>query len=68
MRTNDVAGWRKSSFSGSTNCVFLARLPDDSIGLRNSNQPHAGMINLTRSQLSDWLKGIKAGEYDSLVQ
>lgn len=44
----------------------LARLPDGSIGVRNSNQPDAGMVRFTPTEISTFLEGAKAGEFDDL--
>jgi hypothetical protein len=65
--TVDDNNWRKSSRSVDSNCVLLGRLPDGAIGLRNSNQPDAGTLRLSRLQLAGWLDGIKAGEFDDLL-
>ncbi|QIZ33654.1 DUF397 domain-containing protein [Saccharopolyspora sp. ASAGF58] len=64
--------WRKSSFSGtggngSGNCVETAALPDGRIAVRNSNTPDTGTVLFTRTEISAWIKGIKAGEFDDLT-
>ncbi|MEV0701713.1 DUF397 domain-containing protein [Saccharopolyspora sp. NPDC050389] len=64
--------WRKSSFSGtggngSGNCVEAAALPDGRVAIRNSNAPDAGTILFTRAEISAWIKGVKAGEFDDLT-
>jgi uncharacterized protein DUF397 len=63
--------WRKSSFSGDggsngDTCVEAAALPDGRIAIRNSNHPEAGVTYFTRAEMSAWLKGVKAGEFDDL--
>ena len=63
--------WRKSSFTdtGGSNggtCVEAAALPDGRIAIRNSNHPEAGVTYFTRAEMSAWLKGVKAGEFDDL--
>jgi len=60
--TNDNMRWRKSSYSGSGgtgggNCVEAAWLADDRIALRDSKNPSAGTVLVSRA----WLNGIKAG-------
>lgn len=55
--------WRKSSYTDNGQCVEVADV-GDRILVRNSNDPGAGTLKLTRRQLSDWLAGIKAGEFD----
>lgn len=65
--------WRKSSYtdqSGAGNggtCVEAAALPDGRIAIRNSNHPDAGVTYFTRAEMSAWLKGVKAGEFDDLA-
>lgn len=65
------AKWRKSSFSGGSNggggdCVETAALPDGRIAVRNSNTPDAGTVYFTRAEMTAWLAGVKAGEFDDL--
>jgi Domain of unknown function (DUF397) len=60
--------WRKSTFSGQNGeCVEMAQLPDGTTLVRNSNQPDAGTLTFTRGEISAWLKGCKAGEFDDLA-
>ena len=58
--------WRKSSRTNNGTCVELGRLPDGSIGVRNSNQPEAGMVVFTPAEIAAFLAGAKAGEFDDL--
>jgi hypothetical protein len=65
------AEWRKSSFSGGGgngggDCVEVASLDDGSIAVRNSKRPEAGTVLFTRAEMSAWVKGCKAGEFDDL--
>ncbi|MGH3852361.1 MAG: DUF397 domain-containing protein [Pseudonocardiaceae bacterium] len=63
----DTAPWRKSSFSADEGaCVETAPLADGSIAVRNSNHPQAGIVLFTRPEMSAWIKGVKAGEFDDL--
>ena len=57
---------RKSSHSNNGECVELGRLPDGSIGVRNGNHPDAGMVRFTPAEISAFLHGAKAGEFDDL--
>jgi len=59
--------WRKSSFSPDSQCVEVAELSSDTIGVRNSNHPEAGVLVFTRSEIGAWIKGCKAGEFDNLI-
>ena len=60
--------WRKSSFSGGNgaNCVEVAETETD-VQVRNSKRPGEGSIGFTRSELSAWIAGCKAGEFDNLT-
>ena len=59
--------WRKSSFSGISECVEVAELDDGRIGVRNSNAPDAGTVLFTRGEIDAFVKGVKAGEFDDLT-
>jgi Domain of unknown function (DUF397) len=65
--------WRKSSFSGDTGtsngglCVEVGALPDGRIAVRNSNYPEAGAVYFTRAEMTAWIHGVKAGEFDDLA-
>ncbi|MCP2167938.1 DUF397 domain-containing protein [Goodfellowiella coeruleoviolacea] len=64
------ANWRKSSYSGgggpgNGNCVEAAVLPSDTIGIRDSKAPTAGVLRFSRSAVSAWIDHIKAGGYDT---
>ena len=60
--------WRKSSFSGGNGgtCVEVAEA-DGAILVRNSNRPDAGTLAFTRAEMSAWVKGCAAGEFDDLT-
>ncbi len=60
--------WRKSSLSNNGTCVELARLSDGSVGVRNSNEPDVGMVRFTPAEISAFLQGAKAGEFDDLAE
>jgi hypothetical protein len=63
-----TAHWRKSSFSNDQGqCVETAQLTDGTIAVRNSNHPHAGVVFFTPAEMSAWIKGCKAGEFDDLA-
>lgn len=54
--------WRKSSFSGSGgtgggNCVEVASLTDDTIAVRDSKNPDAGVLTFSRAEVVSWVKG-----------
>jgi len=61
------AQWRTSSFSGDNgNCVQLAALPDGSVGVRDSKDPDGGLLAFTRAEITAFLAGARAGEFDDL--
>ncbi|MGH3905494.1 MAG: DUF397 domain-containing protein [Pseudonocardiaceae bacterium] len=76
MIDNDTlarAEWRKSSFSGSGgtgggNCVEVASLTDGRVAVRHSKHPDAGVMLFTRAEMTAWIKGCQAGEFDDLTQ
>lgn len=62
-----TAAWFKSSFSGNNgDCVEAAALDDGRVAVRNSNQPNDGVVFFTRAEMDAWIKGVKAGEFDTL--
>lgn len=65
------AAWRKSSFSGSGgpgggNCVEVAVLPDGRVAVRNSTTPNGPVALFTRAEMTAWVQGCRAGEFDGL--
>jgi hypothetical protein len=63
-----TALWRISSFSGNNGtCVQVAALPDGRIAVRNSNEPDGGMVLFTPAEMTAWIHGVKAGEFDDLT-
>jgi len=62
----DPLHWRKSSFSGETNCVEMALLPDGTVAMRDSRAPGNVAAIFSRAEVSAFLLGVKAGEFDDL--
>ena len=55
--------WRKSSYSSDNGvCVELAALPDGTVGVRDSKNPHGRTLTITRAQLRVWLDAVRAGQ------
>ncbi|MEU9887061.1 DUF397 domain-containing protein [Sphaerisporangium sp. NPDC051011] len=59
------AVWRKSSLSGSeNNCVEVAFLNDDTVAVRNSKRPEAGVTMFSPNEWQAFIGGVKQGEFD----
>ena len=59
--------WIKSSFSYSnSNCVELASLPAG-VMMRDSKNPDAPLLAFTAGEFAAFLAGVKAGEFDGLL-
>jgi Domain of unknown function (DUF397) len=62
----DGAVWRKSSRSGpwTDNCVEVAFIDADTIGVRDSKDPNAGVLVFNRGEWDAFVGGAKDGEFD----
>ncbi len=56
--------YRKSSFCGAGSCVEVAVLPSGDVDLRDSKNPAIPPHRFTAQEWSDFLLGVKAGEFD----
>ena len=57
--------WIKSSLSFSNgNCVEVASLPDDEIGVRDSKDPEGPVLRFTSDEWHAFLGGVHNGEFD----
>jgi uncharacterized protein DUF397 len=60
--------WRKSHQSNpSGNCVEMARLPAGAIAIRNSRDPDGPALVYTKAEIDAFIRGVKDGDFDSLV-
>jgi hypothetical protein len=60
--------WRKSRYSNpSGNCLELAELPDGSVAIRNSRHPAGPALIYTRAEITAFVLGAKAGEFDAMI-
>ena len=55
-------GWEKSLFSVSGNCVELAELADDTIGVRNSRDPEGDALVYTRGEIDALIMAARSGQ------
>lgn len=62
-RAHDGLAWRKSTISGSGDCVEVAA-NDDAIYVRNSKSPHGPTVAFTVSEWTAFTNGVRAGEFD----
>jgi hypothetical protein len=59
-----VRPWRKSTYSEPTNSVEVGMLDDGTVVVRNSREPGQGFLRFTQEDMSAFLKGAQAGEFD----
>jgi Domain of unknown function (DUF397) len=65
-RPDAGANWVKSSLSFSNgNCVEVASLADDEIGVRNSRDAAGAILRFTPDEWHAFLGGVRNGEFDS---
>ncbi len=56
--------WRRSSRCDAGNCMEVADIEDDQIGLRDSKLPESGYLRFSRSSWNSFLAGIRAGDFN----
>jgi hypothetical protein len=63
---NDASGtWVKSSLSSyNGECVEVQGLTDDTIRVRDSKNPRAGVLNFTPGEWDAFIGGVRNGEFD----
>lgn len=64
-RQTEQAAWRKASFCASGQCVEVTE-QNGMIIMRDSKEPHGGMLRYTIEEWQSFVRGIKAGEFDDL--
>jgi hypothetical protein len=65
-----AAAWRKSSRSGagSSNCVEIAVLSDDQVGLRDSKaEPGGPVLTVSRRTFQDFIHAARSGLFDRTI-
>jgi Domain of unknown function (DUF397) len=61
----DQPTWVKSSLSyANGNCVEVASLPGDEIGVRNSRDAEGAVLRFTSDEWHAFLGGVRNGEFD----
>lgn len=67
LPSSEIA-WRKSSYSGPHgNCVEVAQLSADQIGLRNSRDPLGVVLTFARTEFDALVGAIKHRGFDSMM-
>jgi hypothetical protein len=60
--------WRKSTYSNpSGNCVEVALVEGAGVAVRNSREPHGPVLTYTTAEITAFVLGVKAGEFDDLI-
>ena len=63
-----MPAWRTSSFSNGKDCVQLARLDGDVVGVRDSKHgEESPVLGFSRAEVRAFIAGAKAGEFDDLT-
>jgi hypothetical protein len=61
--------WRRSSTSNATGeCVEFAVLDGGHVAVRNSRDPQGPALVYTPAEISAFVDGVKAGEFDDMVR
>ncbi|MFF3005378.1 DUF397 domain-containing protein [Kitasatospora sp. NPDC057940] len=64
MHANDQTRWRKSSYSAQANeCVEAGNIVADGMAVRDSKDPDGPVLAFSSDAWSDFLTGIKAGDF-----
>jgi hypothetical protein len=66
--SDDALPWRKAKKSQTGSCVEVAPAPGGLIAVRDSKDPHGGMLLYTPVEWDAFLDGVKRGEFDDLLQ
>lgn len=65
-KIEDAVDWRTSSFTDGVQCVEVAVIGDD-IAVRDTKDREGAALNFTRGEMSAFIQGVKAGEFDDLT-
>lgn len=61
---DSAAPYRTSSFCGHSSCVEVAPLPNGDVYIRDSKDRAASPHRFDAQEWSDFVRGVKAGEFD----
>lgn len=64
MAVDDEVRFKHSSFCGGGSCVEVAAVAGDAFAVRNSAHPHQPSLLFTAQEWADFVRGVKAGEFD----
>ena len=64
---SDVTWFKSERSNQSGNCVEVAELPDGSVAVRNSRDPHGPALVYTRDEIAAFIGGAKDGDFDALT-
>lgn len=56
--------FRTSSFCSLSGCIEIGRLADGGVAVRDTKDRGRGALVFTATEWSDFLQGVKAGEFD----
>jgi hypothetical protein len=59
-----MSDWLKSTLSANGECVEVADLPDNLVGVRNSRDPNGPVLRFTRDEMRAFIGGVRNGEFD----
>jgi hypothetical protein len=64
-QSGDKVSWIKSSLSTyNGNCVEVAGLTGDTIGIRDSKHPKGAVLSFTLAEWDAFIGGVRNGEFD----
>lgn len=64
MTVGDEVRFTHSSFCGSGGCVEVAPLTSGAVAVRDSKYPRLPSLLFTAEEWTDFVRGVKAGEFD----
>jgi uncharacterized protein DUF397 len=71
MPTGELRGvrwWKSGRSSAEGNCVETAKLAGDEVAVRNSRHPEGPALIFSQAEVRAFLKGVKDGDFDELLQ